>query len=94
MSQTNLAYVIFLTFGEGVFGDKEYGISTFNMFGGETGFTSNLCQAEILSAVEIYQVAFGGLDCRVRREDLAPVMVSITAAEVEKWGVVDCGECV
>ena len=25
---------------------------------------------------------------------LAPVMVSITAAEVEKWGVVDCGECV
>ena len=39
-----------------------------------------------LFAVEIYQVAFGGLDRRVRREDLSPVMVSITAADVAKMG--------
>ena len=36
----------FFTFGDGVFGDKEYGIGNFNAFGGETGFTSTLCQAE------------------------------------------------
>ena len=36
----------FFTFGNGVFGDKEEGIGTFNTFGGKTGFTSTLCQAE------------------------------------------------
>ena len=36
----------FFTFGDGVFGDKEDDISPFNTFGGETGFTSTLCQAE------------------------------------------------
>ena len=33
-------------FGDGVFGDKEDGIGPFNTFGGDTGFTSTLCQAE------------------------------------------------
>ena len=37
-------------------------------------------------AVEIYQVAFLGTDRRVWREDLAPVMVLINAAAVEKMG--------
>ena len=36
----------FFTLGDGVFGDKEYGIGPFNAFGGETGFTYILCQAE------------------------------------------------
>ena len=36
----------FFTFGDGVFEDKEYGIGPFNAFGGETVFTSTLCQAE------------------------------------------------
>ena len=36
----------FFTFGDGVFGDKEEGIGPFNAFGGKTGFTSTLCQAE------------------------------------------------
>ena len=35
----------FFTFGDGVFGDKEYGIGPFNEFGGKTVFTSTLCQA-------------------------------------------------
>ena len=34
------------TFWDGVFGDKEDGIGPFNTFGGETGYTSTLCQAE------------------------------------------------
>ena len=34
------------TFGDGVIGEKEYGIGTFYAFGGEKGFTSTLCQAE------------------------------------------------
>ena len=38
--------------------------------------------------VEISQVTFLGPDRRVWREDLAPVMVSITAAAVETAG---CG---
>ena len=29
-----------------MFGSKEYGIVPFNAFGGDTGFTSTLCQAE------------------------------------------------
>ena len=29
-----------------MFGDKEDGIGPFNAFGGETGFTSTLCQTE------------------------------------------------
>ena len=37
-------------------------------------------------AVEIYQVAFWGPDRRAWREYLEPVMVSITAAAVEKTG--------
>ena len=37
-------------------------------------------------AVEIYQVDFLGTDWRVWREDLVPVMVSITASEVENTG--------
>ena len=37
-------------------------------------------------AVEISQVDFLGPDRRVWREDLAPVMVSITTAEVETTG--------
>ena len=36
----------FFVFVDGVFGDKEYGIGPFNAFGGETGFTYILCQAE------------------------------------------------
>ena len=36
----------FFVFGDGVFGDREDGIVPFNTFGGEAGFTSNLCQAE------------------------------------------------
>ena len=36
----------FFTFGDGVFGDKEDDIGQFNAFGGETGFTPTLCQAE------------------------------------------------
>ena len=46
MLQTKLAWVIFFTFGDDVFGDKEYGIFSFNAFGEETEFTSTLCQAE------------------------------------------------
>ena len=69
-----------------MFGDKEDGISPFNAFGGETGFTSTLFQAEKMLAAEIYQVAFSGTYRRVWREYLAPVMVSITAAAVEIMG--------
>ena len=36
----------FFVFGGGMFGDKADGIGTFNAFGGVTGFTSTLCQAE------------------------------------------------
>ena len=39
-------------------------------------------------AVEISQVSFSGLDQRVWREDLAPVMVLITATAVATVG---CG---
>ena len=37
-------------------------------------------------AVEIYQIAFSGTDRRVWREDLAPVVVLITAAAVATVG--------
>ena len=30
----------------GLFGDKKYFVGAFNAFGGETGFTSTLCQAK------------------------------------------------
>ena len=76
----------FFTFGDGVFGDKQYGIGPFNVFGGDTGFTSTLCQAEKLLAVEISQGAFSGLDRKVWGEDLAPVMVLITAAAMVTMG--------
>ena len=36
--------------------------------------------------VEIYQVALSGTNWRVWREDLAPVMVSITVAAVARTG--------
>ena len=45
MSQTKLAKV-FLTFGDGVFGDKADGIGPFKAFGWDKGFTSTLFQAE------------------------------------------------
>ena len=69
-----------------MFGDKEDGIGPFNVFGEETVFTSTLCQAGKMLEVEIYQVAFSGPDRRVWREDLAPIMVSITAEAVETMG--------
>ena len=37
-------------------------------------------------AVEISQVAFSGLDLKLWREDMAPVMVMITAEAVAKMG--------
>ena len=70
-----------------MFGDKEYGIGPFNTFGWVTGFTSTLCQAEKKIVVEIFQVAFSRLDQRVWREDLAPVMASITATAVATTGL-------
>ena len=36
----------FFVFGDGVLGDKEYGIGPFNAFEGETGFNPTLCQLE------------------------------------------------
>ena len=69
-----------------MFGDKEDGIYPFNVFGGETAFTSTLCQAENTLAVEISQVACSGPEQRVWGEDLAPVMVSITEAVVATIG--------
>ena len=36
----------FSTFGDGLFEDKKYCVGAFNSFGGETVFTSTLCQAE------------------------------------------------
>ena len=49
-------------------------------------FTSTLCQAGNVLGVETSQVAFSGTEQRVRREDLAPVLVSITATAVEMIG--------
>ena len=50
----------FFTFGDGFFGDKENGIVPFISFGGETGFTSTLCQVETF-------VGGGGLPSRFLR---------------------------
>ena len=69
-----------------MFGDKEYGIGPFNAFGGETVFIPTLCQVEKNLALEIYQVDFSGPDRVVWREDLAYVMVSITAEAVATMG--------
>ena len=33
----------FFVFGDGLLGDKEYGIDPFNAFGRETGFIPTLC---------------------------------------------------
>ena len=41
---------------------------------------------KILFAVEISQVAFSGTDQRIWREDLDPVVVLITEADVETAG--------
>ena len=62
---------------------KKYCVGAFNSFVEETGFPSTLCQAEKLLAVEIPQVAFLGPERRVWRENLAPLLVSITVAAVE-----------
>ena len=76
----------FFTFGDGVFGDREDGIGPFNVFRGNIGFASTLFQAGNSLEVDISQVAFSGPDRRVRRDYLAHVMVSITAAVVSTMG--------
>ena len=55
----------FFTFGDGLFGNKKYYVGAFNIFGGDTVFTSTLCQTENSFAVEIYQVNFSGIERRV-----------------------------
>ena len=66
---------------------KKYCVGAFNSFVEETGFPSTLCQAEKLLAVEIPQVAFLGPERRVWRENLAPILVSITASAVAMTGL-------
>ena len=85
----------FFTFGDGVFGDKEDGICLFNAFGGETGFTSTLCQAENI-------VGGGDLPSRFLRDRLESAErifgicngVDHCGRGGNYGGVVDCGKCV
>ena len=76
----------FLVFGGGVLRYKEDGIVTFNMFGGGQDLPPPCVRRKKSFVVEISQVSFLGTDQRLWREDLAPVMVSITALAVPTTG--------
>ena len=86
MSQTNLEKVVFFTFGDGLFGDKTIVLVPSNVLEGRWYLPPPCDRQKKFLAVEISKVTFSGPERRVWKEDLAPVFMSITAAEVATMG--------
>ena len=76
----------FFTYGDGLLETKEIVLVFLTRLEGRRDLSPPCDRPKKSLVVEIYQVTFSGPERRVWREDLAPVLVSITAEEVEKMG--------
>ena len=86
MSQTKLAYVIFLFEGIVFLETKKIVLFPLMSLGGRRDFPPPCAKQKNSFAVEISQVALSGLERIVLREILAPVDVLMTAAAVVMAG--------
>ena len=86
MSQTNLAWVIFLFVGMVCLDTKKMVLVPLICLYGRRDLPPPCAKRKKLFAVKISQVALSGPDQRVCREYLAPVDVLITAATVATAG--------
>ena len=86
MSQTKLAYVIFLFEGIVFLETKKMVLVPLMRLGGRRDFPPPCAKQKILFDVEISQVALSGLERRVLREILDPVDMLMTAAAVVMAG--------
>ena len=86
MSQTNLAYVIFLFEGIVCLETKSMVLVLLMRLNGRRDFPSPCAKRKISFAVDIYQVALSGPERRFWRYHLAPVDVLMTTAAVAMAG--------
>ena len=87
MSQTKLAYVIFLFEGIVFLETKKMVLVPLMRLGGRRDFPPPCAKQKILFDVEISQVALSGLERRFWRDDLAPVDVLMTATVLATAGL-------
>ena len=86
MSQTKLVHVVFLPLGIACLETKNIVLVPSTRLDGRPDLPLPCVRRKSSLEVEISQFAFSGTELRVCREDLAPVLVSITEAAVAMMG--------